>query len=93
MALPEVVLYSKPACCLCEKAREQLVRLQEQHEFALREINILENSKAYKTFKNEIPVIFINGKKAFRYRLDEKDFVELLMEENCQQHGRNNSAQ
>ena len=78
MELPEIIIYSKPACCLCERVKQQLKTLQEQHEFALREINILEDLAAYNMFKDEIPVIFINGRKAFKYRLDEKKFVRLL---------------
>lgn len=78
MTLPEIVLYSKPACCLCDKVKEQLTRLQEKHSFTLREVNILENSSVYKIFKEEIPVVFVNGKKAFKYRLDEKEFIKLL---------------
>ena len=78
MALPEITIYSKPDCCLCERAKEQLKRLQELHEFALREVNILEDPSANEMFRDEIPVIFVNGKKAFKYRLDEKQFVRIL---------------
>lgn len=78
MKLPEIVLYSKPACCLCEKVKDQLLNLQEQHKFSFREVNILEDLATYNLFKEEIPVIFINGKKAFKYRLDEADFIKQL---------------
>ncbi len=86
MAVPEIILYSKPACCLCEKVKDQLTKLQKQHKFTLREVNILEDLKVYKMFKDEIPVIFINGKRAFKYRLDEKDFIKLLNSHDYQQH-------
>jgi len=78
MTLPEIILYSKLACCLCDKVHEQLTALQEQHEFTMREVNILKDLEANKKFKDEIPVIFINGRKAFKYRLDEKEFIRLL---------------
>lgn len=84
MALPEILLYSKPACCLCEKVKDQLLDLQKQYKFSLREINILEDLSVYNLFKEEIPVVFINGKKAFKYRLDETDFIKLLTSENYQ---------
>lgn len=82
MPLPEIILYSKPACCLCEKVKEQLLILQEQYRFSLREINILKDLNAYKLFKEEIPVVFVNGKKAFRYHLDETDFIKFLTSDN-----------
>lgn len=78
MALPDVIIYSKPGCCLCDQAKEQLRGLQVKHDFTLRELNILEDLEAYKSFKDEIPVIFVNGRKAFKYRLDVKQFVRLL---------------
>jgi len=92
MALPEIILYSKPACCLCEKAKEQLATLQAQHGFALREVNILEDLPAYKMFKDEIPVVFINGRKAFKYRLNEKKFIRLLKSVSHKQHTESASA-
>lgn len=78
MPLPEVIVYSKPACCLCSRAMEQLAKLQEQHPFVMREINILEDSEAYNKFKEEIPVIFVNGRKAFKYHVDETAFVQMI---------------
>jgi glutaredoxin len=78
MALPEITIYSKPDCCLCDRAKEKLKRLQKLHEFVMREVNILEDPFAHAMFKDEIPVIFVNGKKAFKYRLDEKQFVRIL---------------
>ena len=92
MALPEIILYSKPSCCLCERAKDQLKELQEQHQFIVREVNILEDLTTYKMFKDEIPVVFINGKKAFKYRLDEKQFIRLLKSGNHDQHAENTSA-
>ena len=80
MALPEIVVYSKPSCCLCGKVKVQLARLREKFEFAWREVNILEDRSANEKFKNEIPVIFVNGRKAFKYRLDEKRLIRLLKE-------------
>jgi len=46
--------------------------------FELREVNILEDSAAYAKFHEEIPVVFINGRKAFKYHLDEKAFLRQL---------------
>lgn len=86
MALPEIILYSKPACCLCEKVKEQLIKLQKEHDFHLHEVNILEDPRIYKMFKDEIPVIFINGKKAVKYRLDATQFVRLLQSAGHEQH-------
>jgi len=78
MGLPEIIVYSKPDCCLCDEVKEQLKKLQELHEFAWREINILDDPADFERFQFEIPVVFIDGQKAFKYHLDEKRFVRLL---------------
>jgi len=73
-----VVVYSKPGCCLCDEVKENLKRLKASYAFNLREVDILEDPEAHERFKEEIPVVFINGKKAFKYRLDEKQFLKKL---------------
>jgi glutaredoxin len=75
----EVVVYSKPGCCLCEEVKAKLQRLRKTHQFELREVDILQDPQAYEQFKEQIPVVFINGRKAFKYRLDEKEFIKKLV--------------
>jgi hypothetical protein len=74
----EVVLFSKPGCCLCDTVKAQLGRLRATQPFKLREVNILEDSAVYAQFHEEIPVVFINGRKAFKYHLDEEAFLRRL---------------
>jgi len=74
----EVLVYSKPGCCLCDDVKETLEVLQVSHAFSLRVVNILDDPEAYQKFKEEIPVVFINGKKAFKYYLNEEQFLKKL---------------
>ncbi len=76
--MKHVVLYSKPGCCLCDEVKAQLERLQKTHAFEWRETNILEEPDAFQRFKEEIPVVFIDGKKAFKYHLNEDEFLRRL---------------
>jgi len=76
--LPEIIVYSKPNCCLCDRVKAQLKKLQRVYKFDWREINILDNPADFERFQYEIPVVFIDGQKAFKYHLDEKQFVCLL---------------
>ncbi len=75
-----VVVYSKPDCHLCDELKAQLRKWQEAHPFEWREVNILEDPEAYERFKEEIPVVFVNGKKAFKFHLDEKQFLKRITE-------------
>ena len=77
----EVVVYSKPGCCLCDELKQQLQRLGAGQRFELREVNILEDKQAFERFQEQIPVVFINGRKAFKYRLDENKFLRRLARE------------
>ena len=77
----EVVVYSKPGCCLCDELKQQLQRLGAGQRFELREVNILEDKQAFERFQEQMPVVFINGRKAFKYRLDEKEFLRRLARE------------
>jgi len=74
----DVVLYSKPDCHLCDEVKAQLKRLQERHNFEWREVSILEDSEAFSKYKDKIPVVFVHGRMAFKYRLDEKEFLKRL---------------
>ena len=74
----EVVLYTKPGCCLCDTVKAQLGKLRALRPFELREVNILEDSSAFARFHEEIPVVFINGRKAFKYHLDEREFLRRI---------------
>ncbi len=76
----DVVVYGKPDCSLCDQVKRQLKSLTASYRFRLKEVNILEDGQAYHRFRNDIPVVFVNGKKAFKYRLDEKSFLKRLRE-------------
>ena len=77
----QVLIYTKPGCHLCEDVKDQLRRLQKDYAFDLREVNILEDASAFEHFKHEIPVVFLNGKKASKFYFDEKQFVRHLREQ------------
>jgi len=74
----EVVLYSKPGCCLCADVKDKLEALQAARAFHLRVVNILDDPGANEKFKEEIPVVFVNGKKAFKFHLDGEKFLKKL---------------
>jgi len=76
--MTEVVLYTKPGCCLCDTVKAQLGKLCAMQPFELREVNILEDGAAFAKFHEEIPVGFVNGRKAFKYHLDEQAFLQRL---------------
>lgn len=69
-----VEIYSRPGCHLCDDAKEVIERVQRRYPFVLKITNIETNSALETAYGTEIPVITINGNKAFKYRVDENEF-------------------
>jgi len=65
-----IVLYTKSDCELCHEAKAVLLALQRELAFELEEIDIATDATLYDTFREEIPVGYLDGRKVFKYRLD-----------------------
>ena len=74
----QVILYSRKGCHLCEVVKESLGKLSRKATFAWQEIDVDSNPELRRQFTDEVPVVFINGRKAFKYRMDEKEFLKKL---------------
>lgn len=74
-----VILYTRPGCHLCEKAKEQILAARCADLYELEEINIEIDPALVERYGTKIPVITINGVEAFRYRVDAAVFRELVM--------------
>jgi glutaredoxin len=74
----EVVVYSRKGCHLCEIVKESLVKLERRGGFTWREIDVDSDEDLRRQFTDEVPVVFINGRKAFKYRMNEQDFLRKL---------------
>jgi glutaredoxin len=69
----QIDIYSRPGCHLCDEAKDIIDRVRKRHAFAVRVINIEENPALESAYGTEIPVVFINGSKAFKYHVDERE--------------------
>ncbi len=78
MAGPDVVVYSRRGCHLCEVVKESLAKLSRSNGFDWREVDVDSDEELRRKFTDEVPVVFINGRKAFKYRLDEREFLRKL---------------
>ena len=74
----EVLVYSRKGCHLCDMVKEQLAELQPGHDFTWREIDIDADPELWQKYNDEVPVVFIDGRKAFKYRLDPRRFLKTL---------------
>ena len=74
----EIVLYSRKGCHLCEIVKESLAKLARQTQFSWQEIDVDSDDGLRRRFTDEVPLVFINGKKAFKYRMNEQEFLRKL---------------
>ena len=68
-----VDIYSRPGCHLCDEAMEVVERVRQRYPFELHRINVETDPALEALYGMEIPVITINGNKAFKYRVAEAD--------------------
>jgi glutaredoxin len=73
-----VVLYGREGCCLCDDAREMLLRIRERHRFELSERDIESDDTLLRTFLERIPVIEIDGVEEFELLIDETELERRL---------------
>lgn len=74
----DVIVYSRSGCHLCDVIKETLTQLQGQADFHWREVDIDADPTLRAQYNDQIPVVFINGRKAFRYRMDAHEFLAKL---------------
>ena len=75
----KVEIYSKPECHLCDEAKSVLVKVQQEIPFDFFEVDITSDQELFTEYKEQIPVVFICGKKAFKFRVNEKELRRKLL--------------
>jgi len=73
-----VVVYSRKGCHLCEVVKESLAKLSRRGGFTWSEVDVDANLELRRQFHDEVPVVFIDGRKAFKYHMNEQDFLRKL---------------
>jgi glutaredoxin len=66
-----VVLYGRPGCHLCEQALAVLERVRARVPFALVVLDIESDDELFRRYLELIPVIEIDGSRAFELFVDE----------------------
>jgi glutaredoxin len=76
--LTHVVLYHARDCRLCERARATVGALQEELGFTLREVDISGDADLEARYREWLPVVEIDGERAFVYHVDADGFRRRL---------------
>jgi glutaredoxin len=78
VSIPRVVLYHAEGCHLCERARAILEQVREDVDFELREIQIDGDPELEERYREWLPVVEIDGERAFVYYVDPDAFRRKL---------------
>ena len=78
VSIPKVTLYTRKGCCLCDEAKRVLDSVGKRARFDLDEVDIDGDADLRRTYNDEVPVIAINGSKAFKYRVTEQELLKKL---------------
>jgi len=79
----KVEIYSKSDCHLCDEAKSVLLKVQKEIPFDFFEVDITRNRRLFTEYKEQIPVVFINNRKAFKYHVDERELRNRLLTSSC----------
>lgn len=85
MSKPLVEVYSRKDCAacvcpqgddctLCMDAAQLIDRVSQDIPFEYREVDICSSDDLLRRYGRDIPTVFINGKKAFKFKVDEAEF-------------------
>ena len=73
-----VVLYGRDGCCLCDDAREILLRVRARRPFMLEDRDIEQDEKLLRAYLERIPVVTIDGVEQFELFVDESELERRL---------------
>ncbi len=79
----KVAIYSKSDCHLCDEAKSVLLAAQRKFFFDLVEVDITTDKILFEEYKEQIPVIFMNDRKVFKFRINEKELYKQLLASSC----------
>ncbi len=76
----KITFFTRPDCSLCRGAWYVIQRVRKRIPFDLESINISlsEHKSWFDAYRNDIPVVHLNGEEIFRHRVDEGRLRELL---------------
>ena len=76
--MTRVTLYTRAGCCLCEDAKQVLAAARARAPFDLEEIEIDRHPEWLRLYNEEVPVIAIDGRKAFKHKVSMDEFLKRL---------------
>ena len=78
-----LTLYTRKDCCLCEDMKASIRAAGGKILIDLVEVDVDASRELAERYGAEVPVLLINGRKAFKYRVTAKELEERLRRESA----------
>ena len=73
-------MYTAEGCHLCEKAHKEILAAREKIKFDLTLVDIQDEYLTYEKYKDDIPVITLNGEEIARHKTTADFIVQAVSE-------------
>jgi glutaredoxin len=74
----KVTVYTRRGCHLCDEAKHVVESVRRRAAFDYEEFDIDSDPQLRQLYNEEVPVIAIDGKKAFKYRVTPAELLKKL---------------
>ncbi len=74
----KVTLYTRNGCHLCGEAKQVIESVRRRTSFDYEEFDIDSDPQLRQLYNEEVPVIAIDGRKAFKYRVTPAELLKRL---------------
>jgi glutaredoxin len=74
----KLILYSRQDCCLCDEMKAIIREVALTNPLDLEVIDVDGSAELREKFGNAVPVLFVDGRKLFKYRLTKSALATLL---------------
>jgi glutaredoxin len=74
----QLTLYSRRDCCLCEEMKAVIRQVASRVALRLEEIDVDSSPELQERYGHEVPVLFIDERKAFKYSVTRKELEKRL---------------
>lgn len=73
-----IVIYTRRECGLCHEAADAIAPIARRRGLSVELVDVDTDAELVRLYGNEVPVVFVNGRKAFKYHVDVARLEALL---------------
>ena len=76
-----IQIYTRKDCCLCDEMKAAVREVAGGISLGVEEIDVDSTAELMERYGSEVPVLFVNGRKAFKHRVTAAELKKRLTRE------------